>query len=217
MDESLFWMIFVVGNRFVMDFFFKFIFNLIQYCTFLKKILTTKNLEMFWKSIYRYNSFEFFFGKWQILYQWIGWRAREWDIQYRKKPVEKRKTAPQWRYVYDAGVYRGKGTCCFKIRYNENYLTILIEIPHVDKRHDLESCVKFDLKKNCLRPTATLSTYFLNDPRSCTFFFTFSQYFLLLFSILSSVFKRFLHKHRIYVSAWEEEKSVKHFRQTQNK
>ena len=90
-------------------------------------------------------------------------------------------------------MYRGKGTCCFKIRYNENYLTILIEIPHVDKRYDLESCVKFDLKKTfCVRQQRCL--FFFNDPRSCTFF-SFSQYFL----FLSSVFKRFLHKHRIYV------------------
>ena len=138
-----------------------------------------------------------FFGKWHILYQWIGWRAREWDIQYRKKPVDKRKTAPQWRYVYDAGVHSGKGTCCFKIRYNENYLTILIEIPHVDKRYDLESCVKFDLKKTfCVRQQRCLLFFEWPSFHVHSFFTIFSltvQHFI--FSV-----QKILHKHRIYVS-----------------
>ena len=53
-----------------------------------------------------------------------------------------------------------------KIRYNQDYSTKLIEISIVDKKYDFESKHVLNLIfKNFLRLTATLSTYFLNDPR----------------------------------------------------
>ena len=54
----------------------------------------------------------------------------------------------------------------FKIRYNQDYSTKLFEISIVDKKYDFESYHVLNLIfKNFLRLTATLSTYFLNDPR----------------------------------------------------
>ena len=53
-----------------------------------------------------------------------------------------------------------------KIKYNQDYSTKLIEISIVDKIYDFESYYVFNLIfKNFLRLRATLSTYFLNDPR----------------------------------------------------
>ena len=52
------------------------------------------------------------------------------------------------------------------IRYNQDYSTKLIEISIVDKKYDFESNHVLNLIfKNFLRLTATLSTYFMNDPR----------------------------------------------------
>ena len=54
----------------------------------------------------------------------------------------------------------------FKIRYNQDYSTKLFEISIVDKKYDIESYHVLNLIfKNFLRLAATLSTYFLNDPR----------------------------------------------------
>ena len=52
------------------------------------------------------------------------------------------------------------------IKYDEDYSTKLIETSLVDKVYDFESYHVLNLFFfNFLCPTATLSTYFLNDPR----------------------------------------------------
>ena len=59
-----------------------------------------------------------------------------------------------------------KEDAVFKIKYNQDYSTKLIEISPVDKIYDFESNNVLNLIfKTFLRPSATLSTYFLNDPR----------------------------------------------------
>ena len=86
----------------------------------------------------------------------------EW-VKYRMKPSEKKKTWTfLWRCVSGVVVFRGIWT----IKYNKVYSTKLIETSVVDNIYDFESnhLLNSNLKKNSLRPTATLSTYFWNEP-----------------------------------------------------
>ena len=60
-----------------------------------------------------------------------------------------------------------KGHAVLKIKCNQDYSTKLIEISLFDKINDFESYHVLNLIfKTILGPSATLSTYFLNDPRN---------------------------------------------------
>lgn len=77
-----------------------------------------------------------------------------------KETFQEYKTAPLWHYVLTLGCSMAKENADFKIEYNKDYETKLIETSNVDKIYDLESYhMLIWFKKFFWTQSATLSFF----------------------------------------------------------